>query len=84
MKLILKIVLTLLSVIGIAMSAVTFYLQSLYRSGATAISIIGGSDGPTSIFLAGKINGPSVSVYIVTACLILATVVVFVKTGKKK
>ena len=35
-----------------------------------AISIIGGADGPTSIFIAGKIN--YTPVYLLTALLILA------------
>lgn len=44
-----------------------------WQKKAFAISIIGGADGPTSIFIAGKVNsGP---VYMLTALLILATVV---------
>ena len=37
----------------------------------TAVSIIGGADGPTSIFIAGKI-GNSTVIYIVTGLCIIA------------
>lgn len=60
-------VLSACSVLGIIASVLG------WRKKASAISIIGGADGPTSIFIAGKVNsGP---VYMLTALLILATVV---------
>lgn len=42
----------------------------------TAVSIIGGADGPTSIFVAGKI-GRIPGLYEITAVLVLATAVYF-------
>lgn len=35
------------------------------RKGATSISIIGGADGPTSIFLAGRINNNDLFVTVI-------------------
>ncbi|MBQ7920053.1 MAG: hypothetical protein IJ324_08960 [Lachnospiraceae bacterium] len=45
---------------------------------STSIGIIGGADGPTSIFLAGKVGEPW-GLYIVTAVVVLTTIVYFMK-----
>lgn len=46
-----------------------------------AVSVIGGADGPTSIFLAGKVGGDMSAGLFVAAiiCLIVAVVLVFRK-----
>ncbi|MBQ6788362.1 MAG: oxaloacetate decarboxylase [Lachnospiraceae bacterium] len=51
---------------------------------AVAISIIGGADGPTSVFLAGKVGtGASVSLIIVGVILIAITIILWMrKRGK--
>lgn len=51
---------------------------------AVAISIIGGADGPTSVFLAGKVgNDVSVSLIVIGVILIVITTVLWVrKRGK--
>ena len=38
----------------------------------TTVSIIGGADGPTSIFLAGKLNGNAAILLIVAGIVLLA------------
>ena len=38
----------------------------------TAVSIIGGADGPTSIFLAGKLNGNAAILLMVAGIVVLA------------
>lgn len=38
----------------------------------TAVSIIGGADGPTSIFLAGKLNGNAAILLMVVGIVLLA------------
>ena len=38
----------------------------------TAVSIIGGADGPTTIFLAGKLNGNVAILFIVAGIVLLA------------
>lgn len=38
----------------------------------TAVSIIGGADGPTSIFLAGKFNGNAAILLMVAGIVLLA------------
>ena len=48
-----------------------------------AISVIGGADGPTSIFVAGKISDP-LALYVITGCVILITMFYFFKKFKRK
>ena len=50
---------------------------------SVAVSIIGGADGPTSIFLAGKVGG-SMIIYLISLVIILIGVVILVYLRKKK
>lgn len=47
-----------------------------------SVGIIGGADGPTSIFLAGKIGTPW-GLYIATAVVVVATIVYWVRKYKR-
>lgn len=50
---------------------------------AASISIIGGADGPTSIFLAGKVgNEFSIGLIIIGIALIVVAVLTFLKMKK--
>ena len=52
---------------------------------STAISVIGGADGPTSIFLAGKVGGTSsMGIYLLSLVVILVGVGILVYIRKKK
>ena len=50
---------------------------------AYSVSVIGGADGPTSIFLAGKV-GSSTSLYLIVAGVILIAILVIGWFGKHK
>ncbi|MDO4479276.1 MAG: sodium ion-translocating decarboxylase subunit beta [Lachnospiraceae bacterium] len=50
--------------------------------GASA-SIIGGADGPTAVFIAGKFNPATIVVPIVVAVVVIAAVVLIVKKRKR-
>lgn len=51
----------------------------LKTENAVAISVIGGADGPTSIFLAGKIgNGFTIPVMMIGVILLLVGVGIFI------
>ena len=53
--------------------------------GAGAISIIGGADGPTSVFVAGSLgNSYGIRSLIVGLLLVLAVVAIYLTTRKKK
>lgn len=67
------------SVFGSAVRA----LFSWVTSDAAAISIIGGADGPTSIFLAGKVGPPVDGLVIALVCAVIVTVV-YVVVKKRK
>lgn len=71
------IILALISVAGIAAS-----IRCLLGNN-TAVSIIGGADGPTSIFIAGKI-GNSTVIYIVTGLCIIATAALGIIAAKRR
>ena len=71
------IILSLISVAGIAAS-----IKCLWGN-KTAVSIIGGADGPTSVFIAGKI-GNSTVIYIITGLCIIATAVLGMFAVKRR
>lgn len=42
--------------------------------GTMAVSIIGGADGPTSVFVAGKVNGDLSNLFIIAGVIVLGAV----------
>ena len=69
-----------------AMYLVLNLIRNLYTytvKKSVAVSIIGGADGPTSIFLAGKVGG-SMIIYLISLVIILIGVVILVYLRKKK
>ena len=58
-------------------------LFSLYTSDVASIAIIGDADGPTSIFLAGKIGPPVDGLLIALVAAVIVTVV-YVVVKKRK
>ena len=76
MKKILGIILTL---IGIVMAVVSLIFKI---KGKMSVSIIGGSDGPTSVFVAGIVGSPLVIIGIVAGIAVLA-VGIFMVARKK-
>ena len=49
---------------------------------AASVNIIGGADGPTSIFLAGKVGGTSAVIGTITG-IVLLSVVIFIIARRK-
>lgn len=67
----------ILSVIGIAMAVLSLILTIL---GQMSMSVIGGADGPTTTFIAGKIGSSFVAVGIVAGIMLLvAGILIIVK-----
>ena len=60
----------------------TFILLGFKNSVRASISIIGGADGPTSIFLAGTFGIPW-GIYIATAVVVVVTIIYFIRKHKK-
>lgn len=76
MKKILGIILT---VIGIMMTVVFLIFKI---KGQMSVSIIGGADGPTSVFVAGKVGSPLAITGIIAGIAVLA-VGIFMVARKK-
>jgi oxaloacetate decarboxylase beta subunit len=51
-----KIIGSIVTILGIGITIITILSLIVKLKGQMAISIIGGADGPTSIFLAGKVG----------------------------
>ena len=72
-----------LSVIGIIMAAISLVFKvNEQMSVAKPVSVIGGADGPTSIFVAGKIGGTPAITGIIVGIVLLA-IGIFIFARKK-
>ena len=72
-----------LSVIGIIMAAISLVFKvNEQMSVAKSVSVIAGADGPTSIFVAGKIGGTPAIIGIIVGIVLLA-IGIFI-FGRKK
>ena len=70
-----------LSVIGIIMAAISLVFKVNEQISVTkSVSVIGGADGPTSIFVAGKIGGtPAITGIIVGIVLLVIGIFIFAR-----
>ena len=72
-----------LSVIGIIMAAISLVFKVNEQiSVAKSVSVIGGADGSTSIFVAGKIGGAPAIIGIIVGIVLLA-IGIFIFARKK-
>lgn len=76
-----KIIAIIIAVIGILLAAIGIHWKS---KAAVAVSIIGGADGPTSIFLAGKIGDGFILGTLLIGIVLLAVGVVIYKKTKNR
>lgn len=77
-----KVVGGIITIIGIVMTAWGIHVY-VFAKEATSI-LIGGADGPTSVFIAGKVgNGFGLGTIFVGIILVVAGVVIFIKSKKK-
>ncbi len=61
---------------------VSFFFQ--YDGSAASVGIIGGADGPTAIFLAGKVSYTPSLLVIVTVLVLVVNIIHFVRKRHKK
>ena len=72
-----------LSVIGIIMAAISLVFKVNEQISVTkSVSVIGVADGPTSIFVAGKIGGTPAIIGIIVGIVLLA-IGIFIFARKK-
>lgn len=77
MKKIFGLIMGVLGVVAIALSVI------LKMKKSASISIIGGADGPTSIFLAGKVGGNFSTVGIISGFALIILAIFFMVSKKK-
>ena len=73
-------ILTIISLYFVWETHISMFFQI---DSGTAVSIIGGADGPTSIYLAGRIS-PPIPFYFITGAVLVRTVVYFLIRRRKK
>lgn len=73
-------ILSVLTAGGILLSCVSLYMD---KQAQGAISIIGGADGPTAIYVACK-TGDFTSVYFVTVLMVIITAAYFIIRERKR
>lgn len=72
----------IIAVIGILLAAIVIHWKS---KAAVAVSIIGGADGPTSIFLAGKIgDGMILGTILIGIVLLVVGVMIYKKIKRNR
>ena len=59
-------------------------LINVISTATASVSIIGGADGPTSIFLAGKMGNPLTGIIVAGIALVIIGIVMLIKEKKKK
>lgn len=78
-----KVVGIILTVIGIVTAVISLILKVKGQmSMARSVSVIGGADGPTSIFIAGKIGGTSAVIGIVMGIVLLTAGILMIVRKK--
>lgn len=75
-----KVIGIVLGIIGVAAAVLGIKIRT---KGNASISIIGGADGPTSVFLAGKVGGASSTITIIIG-IIIVVIGVLAFTRRKK
>ena len=73
----------LLGIIAVLIGTVVVAITLLTRR-AHSISIIGGADGPTSVFLAGKVDPLSLIIGLGIGCLVLAVGAALIIKNRKE
>jgi oxaloacetate decarboxylase beta subunit len=77
-----------ISIIGIMAGIITTVIGFYFKyKNCFSVAIIGGADGPTSVFIAGKIGGDFSTILIVVGVVIIGiatTLLIRKKSGEEK
>lgn len=74
-----KVLVIVLGIIGVLLAIAGIVTKA---KKAVAVSIIGGADGPTSVFLAGKV-GADISIGLITTGIILVVLAIIIWLRKR-
>lgn len=80
MKKIVGVIMLVLGVIATGIGIVS--LINIKSKAASSVAIIGGADGPTSIFIAGKVGSPLYAAIVVGVILLIAGLLLLLKKRK--
>lgn len=70
-------------VLGVIATGIgTVSLINIKLKAASSVAIIGGADGPTSIFIAGKVGSPLYAAIVVGVILLIAGLLLLLKKRK--
>ena len=69
-------------IVGLISAQVLYLGITAKQNEQKAIAIIGGADGPTSIFIAGKVGYGSILTAIIVGVIIIAGIIVILKRKK--
>ena len=69
-------------VVGLISALVAYFGITAKLNEQKAITIIGGADGPTSIFIVGKVGYGSILTMIIVGVLIIVGIIVLIKRRK--
>ena len=78
-----KIVGVIMLVLGVTATGIgTVSLINIKSKAASSVAIIGGADGPTSIFIAGKVGSPLYAAIAVGVILLIVGLLLLLKKRK--
>ena len=69
-------------IVGVISALILYFGIIAKLNEQKAIAIIGGADGPTSIFIAGKVGYGSILTMIIVGVLIIVGIIVLIKRRK--
>ena len=69
-------------IVGLISALAVYFGITAKLNEQKAIAIIGGADGPTSIFIAGKVGYGSILTIIIVGVIIIAGIIVIIKRRK--
>ena len=75
------VIMTICLILGMLIAGLGIYTKI---NGFAAAAVIGGADGPTSIFVAGKLDSGSLNAFIVAGIALLAVAAILYVLKRKK
>ncbi len=69
-------------IVGLISALILYFGITAKLNEQKAIAIIGGADGPTSIFIAGKVGYGSIVTMIIVGVIIIAGIIIMIKRRK--
>lgn len=69
-------------IVGLVSALILYFGIAAKLNEQKSIAVIGGADGPTSIFIAGKVGEGSILTVIIVGVIMIAGIVIMIKRRK--